>query len=85
MGWVCLIYSFVANFQLTLAIILSILVILVTIAKLTDDGKKNEIEEVTQIMNTSLDELKEVGSMVFVGVSSFIMCVVVFYRFIIGI
>lgn len=80
-GWVCLVYSFVTNFQLTLAIILAIAIMLVTLTNVTDKYDTNDIEEVTRIMNTSLDELKEFGSMLFMGVSSFIMWVVVFYRF----
>lgn len=80
-GWVCLIYSFVTNFQLTLAIIFAIAIMLVTLSNVTDKYDTNDIEEVTRIMNTSLDELKEFGSILFMGVSSFIMWVVVFHRF----
>ena len=84
LGWVCLICSFVINFQLTLAIILAFVIMLITINGFTNKDK-DDIEDVLEVMNTSLDEIKDVAVLVFVGASLFIMWVVTFHRFLMAI
>lgn len=80
LGWVCLIYSLIANFQLTLAIIFALIIMLITFSALTDKNN-DDIEDALETMNTSLDEMEDVVSYIFVGATGFIMCVVVFYNF----
>lgn len=80
LGWVCLIYSLIANFQLTLAIIFALIIMLITFSALTDKNN-DDIEDALETMNTSLDEMEDVLSYIFVGATGFIMCVVVFYNF----
>lgn len=80
LGWACLIYSLIANFQLTLAIIFALIIMLITFSALTDKNN-DDIEDALETMNTSLDEMEDVVSYIFVGVTGFIMCVVVFYNF----
>lgn len=80
LGWACLIYSLIANFQLTLAIIFALIIMLITFSALTDKNN-DDIEDALETMNTSLDEMEDVVSYIFVSVTGFIMCVVVFYNF----
>ena len=80
LGWACLIYSLIANFQLTLAIIFALIIMLITFSALTDKNN-DDIEDALETMNTSLDEMEDVFSYIFVGATGFIMCVVVFYNF----
>lgn len=80
LGWACLIYSLIANFQLTLAIIFALIIMLITFSALTDKNN-DDIEDALETMNTSLDEMEDVLSYIFVGATGFIMCVVVFYNF----
>lgn len=80
LGWACLIYSLIANFQLTLAIIFALIIMLITFSALTDKNN-DDIEDALETMNTSLDEMEDVVSYIFVGATGFIMCVVVFYNF----
>lgn len=80
LGWACLIYSLIANFQLTLAIIFALIIMLITFSVLTDKNN-DDIEDALETMNTSLDEMEDVVSYIFVGATGFIMCVVVFYNF----
>lgn len=80
LGWVCLIYSLIANFQLTLAIIFALIIMFITFSVLTDNNN-DDIEDALETMNTSLDEMEDVVSYIFVGATGFIMCVVVFYNF----
>ena len=80
LGWVCLIYSLIANFQLTLAIIFALIIMLITFSALTDKNN-DDIEDALETMNTYLDEMEDVLSYIFVGATGFIMCVVVFYNF----
>ena len=80
LGWACLIYSLIANFQLTLAIIFALIIMLITFSVLTDNNN-DDIEDALETMNTSLDEMEDVLSYIFVGATGFIMCVVVFYNF----
>ena len=53
LGWVCLIYSLIANFQLTLAIIFALIIMLITFSALTDKNN-DDIEDALETMNTSL-------------------------------
>lgn len=80
LGWACLIYSLIANFQLTLAIIFALIIMLITFSALTDKNN-DDIEDALETMNISLDEMEDVVSYIFVGATGFIMCVVVFYNF----
>lgn len=80
LGWVCLIYSLIANFQLTLAIIFALIIMFITFSVLTDNNN-DDIEDALETMNTSLDEMEDVVSYIFVGATGFIMFVVVFYNF----
>lgn len=84
LGWACLIYSLIANFQLTLAIIFALIIMLITFSALTDKNN-DDIEDALETMNTSLDEMEDVVSYIFVGATGFIMCVVVFYNFLMAI
>lgn len=84
LGWVCIIYSFIANFQLTLAIILALVIMVISFGKLTDKNS-DDIDDALEMMNTSFDELKDVAVGVFVWVSVFIMWVVVFHKILMGI
>lgn len=80
LGWACIIYSLIANFQLTLAIIFALIIMLITFSALTDKNN-DDIEDALETMNTSLDEMEDVVSYIFVGATGFIMFVVVFYNF----
>lgn len=80
LGWACLIYSLIANFQLTLAIIFALIIMFITFSVLTDNNN-DDIEDALETMNTSFDEMEDVVSYIFVGATGFIMCVVVFYNF----
>lgn len=84
LGWACLIYSLIANFQLTLAIIFALIIMLITFSALTDKNN-DDIEDALETMNTSLDEMEDVVSYIFVGATGFIMCVVAFYNFLMAI
>ena len=84
LGWVCLIYSLIANFQLTLAIIFALIIMFITFSVLTDNNN-DDIEDALETMNTSLDEMEDVVSYIFVGATGFIICVVVFYNFLMAI
>ena len=79
LGWVCIIYSFIANFQLTLAIILALVITIMSFGNLTDKNS-DDIDDALEMLNTSFDELKDVAVGVFVWVSVFIMWVVVFHK-----
>lgn len=79
LGWVCIIYSFIANFQLTLAIILALVIMVISFGNLTDKDS-DDIDGALEMMNTSFDELKDVAVGVFVCVAGFIMWVVVFHK-----
>ena len=72
LGWVCIIYSFIANFQLTLAIILALVITIMSFGNLTDKNS-DDIDDALEMLNTSFDELKDVAVGVFVWVSVFIM------------
>lgn len=79
LGWVCIIYSFIANFQLTLAIILALVIMVISFGNLTDKHI-DDIDGALEMMNTSFDELKDVAVGVFVCVAGFIMLVVAFHK-----
>lgn len=85
LGWVCIIYSFIANFQLTLAIILALVIMVISFGNLTDKhiddiDDIDDIDGALEMMNTSFDELKDVAVGVFVCVAGFIMLVVAFHK-----
>lgn len=84
LGWVYIIYSFITNFQLTLAIILALVIMVILFGNLTDKHS-DDIDDALEMMNTSFDELKDVAVGVFVCVAVFIMWVVVFYEILMGI
>ena len=72
MGFIALIVSLIVNAQMTIAILLALILIIVVFASM---GDKNDVDtdELMEMMNTKIDEIKEFCALLFCGVMSFIM------------
>lgn len=81
-GWLCLVFALWIDFKVSISVILAILIMFVTISSFTDKIKDDEIEEVMETMNTSLEEIKNFASILFAVFSAFLMWVAVFHKYI---